>query len=187
MKEKYQPSQEEINKAESMMTDRQKWDSEQREKQIQQLETFVDLVKDKPYVYKALMDGNRSAYLVRVMAENLKTKDGLVRMSSEKIKVFHDEIHRDIYDRPTGRTIKKQQGNIRIWQEDPKCDDRGHFDKGSNPNLIANAYADIEDIERELEELKKNMELVEENDHSPKDDWYVEESKQFTFKHREDK
>ncbi len=191
--EGYQPSAEEMAKAEGMMTEKQEWSSEQREKQLEQLDAFVEAVKNEPHIYESLMDGNRSAKLVRVIAENLKTKDGLIFLTTEDLRVFRNRIVKDPSD-VHGHTVKagpedvklEQQGNIRIWQEKPEGDETGHFDKGTNPNLVANAYANVEDIRQELQELLKHMDVVAEEDHSPKKyDWYVGKSKLYVLKKKE--
>lgn len=168
-----------------------KFEEEEKEKRSRTLEAFFGVVKAEPYIFEALMDRNGSAYLVRKIAENLKTEDGLVHVTSERSKYFAEGIEvRDFgffKGEPTGRKVDMQQGNMRIWMEKLKCGKDGHFDKGNNPNLLANAYAAVRDIEMELQELKKSMELVEEKDHSPKkgENSQVEDSKEYTFKHRD--
>ena len=151
----------------------------------EQLDAFMRVLRNRPYIFEALMDGNssgHSVHLVGLIAENYQSGDGFIHITCQRLTVTEDRVKKDIYDRPIG-IYTERIGNFRVWLKKQKPDGRGHF--SANSMLLFSAFGSWEEIESELEVIKKKMELIEEIVWTPsKRDSYVLESKQFTFRQK---
>ncbi len=208
--EKYIPP-EEIEKAEGTMTDEEKNNSEYREEQHKQLETFVEAVKEDPSLYEELMT-NMPPSLVTRMAKAINTPDGLVYVTTQDLrsylgKLISEDKNELYFDKknegypfkpgefPTDLgqrkpTIKvKEQGKFKVFREKPKSDPgSGVYEYPGSPKFVVGARNDVDTIKEELKKLMEEMDLVETEDHTPTGIYeYADKQKStlYVFKHKD--